>query len=73
MASGGFSSFDAPLAHFGFGRAPGESVAIGFATAFLGLAVLMPVIGYATWHGYRDAIQAEAWPENAKLPLEVRA
>jgi len=44
------------------------SVAISFATALLGLAVLMPVIGYATWHGYRDTIQAEAWPENAKLP-----
>jgi uncharacterized membrane protein len=28
----------------------------------------MPVIGYATWHGYRDTIEAEAWPEHAKLP-----
>ncbi|MGD2074633.1 MAG: DUF2189 domain-containing protein [Gammaproteobacteria bacterium] len=44
------------------------SVALSFATAFLGLAVLMPVIGYATWHGYRDSIQAEQWPENDKLP-----
>jgi uncharacterized membrane protein len=44
------------------------SVAIGFATAFLGLAVLMPIIGYATWHGYRDTIRAEDWPENSKLP-----
>jgi uncharacterized membrane protein len=44
------------------------SLAISFATAFLGLAILMPVIGYATWHGYRDTIQADAWPENAKVP-----
>jgi uncharacterized membrane protein len=44
------------------------SLAISFATAFLGLAVLMPVIGYATWHGYRDTIQADAWPENTKVP-----
>jgi uncharacterized membrane protein len=44
------------------------SLAISFATALLGLAVLMPVIGYATWHGYRDTIRAEEWPENAKLP-----
>jgi uncharacterized membrane protein len=44
------------------------SVAVSFATALLGLAVLMPVIGYATWHGYRDTIEAEAWPEHAKLP-----
>ena len=28
----------------------------------------VPVIGYATWHGYRDTIEAEAWPEHAKLP-----
>ncbi|KAA3620519.1 MAG: DUF2189 domain-containing protein [Proteobacteria bacterium] len=35
---------------------------IGFLTAFLGLAVILPVIGYATWHGYRDAIDASAWP-----------
>lgn len=44
------------------------SVAIGFVTAFLGLAILMPVIGYATWHGYRDTVLASDWPENAKLP-----
>jgi len=45
------------------------ALAISFLTAFLGLAVLMPVIGYATWHGYRDTIQVEGWPENAKLPV----
>jgi uncharacterized membrane protein len=44
------------------------SVVISFATALLGLAVLMPVLGYATWHGYRDTIQAQDWPENTKLP-----
>ena len=31
-------------------------VALGFATLFLGLVVVLPVIGYATWHGYRDTI-----------------
>lgn len=31
--------------------------ALGFATLFLGLIVVLPVIGYATWHGYRDTIQ----------------
>ena len=44
------------------------SLVISFATAFLGLAVLMPVIGYATWHGYRATIQVDDWPENVKLP-----
>jgi len=45
------------------------ALAISFLTAFLGLAVLMPVIGYATWHGYRDTILVEGWPENVKLPV----
>jgi uncharacterized membrane protein len=30
--------------------------AAGFATFYLGLVVLMPVIGHATWHAYRDCI-----------------
>ena len=32
-------------------------VAVGIATAFLGLMVLLPLIGHATWHGYQAAIQ----------------
>lgn len=34
---------------------------VGFATAFLGLAVVIPVIGFATWHAYRDTIDSAAW------------
>jgi uncharacterized membrane protein len=30
--------------------------AIGFATFLLGLAVVLPLLGHATWHGYRDLI-----------------
>ncbi len=37
-------------------------VLVGFATAFLGFAVLIPVIGHATWHGYRETVDASAWP-----------
>jgi len=36
--------------------------AVGFATALLGLAVTIPLLGYATWHGYRETIDASAWP-----------
>lgn len=36
--------------------------ALGFATAFIGMAVLMPLIGHATWHGYRDAIKSDMFP-----------
>lgn len=38
------------------------SVIVGFATLFLGLIVLMPLIGHATWHAYRRSIDASAWP-----------
>lgn len=36
--------------------------ALGFATAFLGLALVMPWLAYATWHAYRDILDASAWP-----------
>ncbi len=39
-------------------------VAVGFATALIGLAVTMPLIGHATWHAYRETIDAAAWPAN---------
>lgn len=38
--------------------------AIGFATALAGLVVTIPLLGYATWHGYRETIDASAWAEN---------
>lgn len=31
--------------------------AIGFATFNIGLVILMPIIGHATWHAYRDLIE----------------
>lgn len=32
------------------------AVAVGFVTGFIGLIILMPIIGYASWHGYIDTI-----------------
>lgn len=32
------------------------AVALGFATGFIGFIVLMPLVGYASWHGYIDTI-----------------
>jgi uncharacterized membrane protein len=32
--------------------------AIGFATMLLGLVVIFPVLGHATWHAYRDLTQS---------------
>lgn len=40
----------------------GLSVLLGFATAFVGFIVLLPLIGHATWHGYQETIDASAWP-----------
>lgn len=41
-------------------------VAVGFATFFIGFIVILPLIGHATWHAYRDTIDASDWPENDK-------
>jgi uncharacterized membrane protein len=43
-------------------------VGIGFATALLGLAFTLPVLGYATWHSYRECIDASDWPAHPPLP-----
>jgi uncharacterized membrane protein len=31
---------------------------IGMLTAFVGLALLFPLLGHATWHAYRDLVEA---------------
>ena len=36
--------------------------ALGFLTAFLGLVVVMPWLAYATWHAYRETLDASGWP-----------
>lgn len=33
-------------------------VLLGFATAFIGLAVVLPLIGHASWHAYRETVAA---------------
>ena len=37
--------------------------AAGIATFYLGLAVTLPLIGYATWHAYCDLVPASVAPE----------
>ena len=34
-------------------------VLLGFATAYIGLAVVLPLIGHATWHAYRETVETE--------------
>jgi len=40
------------------------SLLIGIATAFIGLVVIVPVIGYAAWHGYLETIDASGFPRH---------
>jgi uncharacterized membrane protein len=41
----------------------GLAVLAGFATAFVGFVVLIPLLGYSTWHAYEETIDASAWPK----------
>ncbi|MFU8877627.1 MAG: DUF2189 domain-containing protein [Wenzhouxiangellaceae bacterium] len=38
---------------------------LGFATAGLALIVVIPLLGYATWHAYVEAIDAGQWPKSS--------
>jgi uncharacterized membrane protein len=40
------------------------AVAVGMLTAFIGLAITLPLIGHATWHAYQESIDASAWPRH---------
>jgi uncharacterized membrane protein len=44
---------------------------LGFATLLLGLVVVVPLLGHASWHAYRDLVDASALPE--RLPPEKGA
>ena len=39
---------------------------VGFVTAMTGFIVIIPWLGYATWHGYREALDVSEWDT---LPL----
>ncbi len=49
----------------------GAAVLLGALTAWLAFAVLMPLLGHATWHAYRETIDASEWPELS--PVDWRA
>ncbi len=39
-------------------------LALGFATALLGLLLVIPLLGHATWHGYLETIDVSAFPRH---------
>lgn len=40
------------------------SLVLGLISAFIGLVVIVPVIGYAAWHGYLETIDAHQFPRH---------
>jgi uncharacterized membrane protein len=40
--------------------------AVGFVTAMMGFIIIIPWLGYATWHGYRETLDVSDWET---LPL----
>mgnify|MGYP001817775494 FL=1 len=38
-------------------------VVISVITGLLGLVVIFPVIGHATWHAYQETVDASDWPQ----------
>lgn len=42
-------------------------VTFGLATLLLGLVVVMPVLGHASWHAYRDLVDVSGLPERNAL------
>ena len=38
---------------------------IGVVTAFVGLIIVVPIIGYAAWHGYLETIDADMFPRHS--------
>jgi uncharacterized membrane protein len=60
-----------PMAAWGFIVA--ALLLIGSLPAFMGLAVVMPVLGHATWHLYRKVVEADASPRvEFRPPLQGR-
>lgn len=50
---------ESPLVMLGWGMLIAVLLFVGMATGFLGLFVVLPILGHATWHLYRRAI---TWP-----------
>ena len=42
------------------------ALGLGVVTAFVGLIVIIPVVGYATWHGYEETIDAREFPRHSE-------
>jgi len=56
-----------PLTMAAWGLIVAALLVIGSLPAFIGLAVVVPILGHATWHLYRKVVCAEATPVQERL------
>jgi uncharacterized membrane protein len=47
-------------------------IGIGIATLFVGFAILLPIVGHASWHAYREVIDADQWELGPGLGKEEK-
>ncbi len=45
---------------------------LGLGSALLGLVAVIPMLGHASWHAYRDLVDASALPERDALEKDTR-
>jgi uncharacterized membrane protein len=55
-----------------WGLIVGLLLVLGSLPFFLGLTVVVPVLGHATWHLYRKAIEADSSPQPEPWPRPIR-
>lgn len=46
---------------------------LGLCSVLLGLIAVIPMLGHASWHAYRDLVDASAWPERAPAGVKESA
>lgn len=44
-------------------------IGVGMATAYVGLVIALPLIGFASWHAYRDIFVTDAEMAPAALAI----
>jgi uncharacterized membrane protein len=59
-----------PVAMVAWGLIVAAGLLIGSLPVFLGLAVVMPVLGHATWHLYRRVVEPDTGPRPEFHPRE---
>jgi uncharacterized membrane protein len=41
---------------------------LGVLSLFLGLVFVVPLLGHASWHAYKDLVDSDAWPDRLEGP-----